>query len=103
MPESSEMIASSGSTARQSATMRSGRIGEACASKFGRTYFSHSVRRVSAVAADEAERQRIAHVEAAHAVRRADHRHLVLARELAQLLARLGKRHAVADEEHRPA
>ena len=28
-PESSEMIASSGSTARQSATMRSGRIGEA--------------------------------------------------------------------------
>jgi hypothetical protein len=44
MPESSEMIASSGSTARQSATIRSGRIGVVWSSKFGRMNFSHSAR-----------------------------------------------------------
>ena len=38
------MMASSGSTARQSATMRSGRMGDVCISKFGRMYFSHSAR-----------------------------------------------------------
>ena len=58
---------------------------------------------ISAVAADEAERQRIAHVEAAHAVRRADHGNAVLGRKLRELLASLGQRRAVADEEHGPA
>src|ERR1700692_4950730 len=43
-PTSQHMMASSGSTAWQSATTRSGRIGLACISKFGRMNFSHSSR-----------------------------------------------------------
>ena len=41
-PTSQQRMASSGMTAAQSATTRSGRIGEACISKFGRMNFSHS-------------------------------------------------------------
>src|SRR5262249_27972158 len=51
----------------------------------------------------EAERQGIAHVDAAHAVRRADDRDPVFLRELGQLAAALRERHAVADEDHRTA
>ena len=43
-PTSQQMMASGGSTAWQSATTRSGRIGDACSSKFGRMNFSHSAR-----------------------------------------------------------
>ena len=58
------------------------------------------VGRIGAVAADEAQRQRVGHVEAAHAVGRGDDGNAQLVREFGQLLARLRQRHAVADEEH---
>src|SRR3984957_5408685 len=46
-PTSQQIMASGGSTAWQSATTRSGRIGDACSSKFGRVNFSHSARQVA--------------------------------------------------------
>ena len=58
---------------------------------------------VGPVAADEAQRQHVPHVEAPHAVRRTDDRDAVLGREFGEFLARLGQRHPVPDEDHRAA
>ena len=55
-----------------------------------------------AVAPDEAERQRIGHVDAAHAVGRRDHRDAEFFGKLGQFAAGFRQRDAVADEEHRP-
>ncbi len=60
------------------------------------------VRRVRAIAADETQRQRVGHVEAAETVRRSDDGNAKLVRGLGQLRACLRQGHAVADEEHRP-
>ena len=60
------------------------------------------VGRKRAVAPDEAERQRIGHVDAAHAVGRRDHRDAEFFGEFGELAAGFRQRDAMADEEHRP-
>ena len=59
------------------------------------------VRLIGAVAADEAERQLVRHVEAAHAVGRADHRNAGPLGQGRELRRGFGERHAVADEQDR--
>ena len=60
------------------------------------------VGRIRAVAADEAERERIVGGHAAHAVRRGDHRNAPGLLQLRELGTCLGERRAMADEKHRP-
>src|SRR5580704_3459478 len=57
--------------------------------------------RERAVAADEAERERIGHVDAAETVRRRDHRNAEILREGSELAACLRERDAVTDEQSR--